>query len=457
VTTLTLAMVAVVLYGVLGRHGYGRALALGGSTVAGAALVVGGVAVPTFYAVAIGTAVAIGLPILGNGPRPRSARAPLPPGVALLLLFLGWSVAVTLVAPQLFDGQRVLVPSGATDAHLTTGVLTSSNLAQTIYLVLGICVVVFLARSPTAGPELIGLAAGLTVLLSFWRYLGQEAGVPFPEGVFDNSPYFAYIETAAGGVQRFRGILSEPSSLAASCLVAMSYLVSRAARLTGPRRWGAWTVAVIAGYLGMISTSASFIVAAVVVLLIAGLTMLVGFLSQRTSVSIIVSLLTCLVVVVALWVLPIVADFVESIVSDKIGSASFTERSGANTVSYEILLDTYGVGVGLGGSRASSFFAGLLSTTGIVGTLLLAAAIMTLIRRSASVEGYRPVTWALVALLVLKIVAGPDLSDSSGVLWMSLGLLSRAVLIAEARRAEPAPPDSVTAPVPPAADRRADP
>lgn len=431
-TTLTLVMVAVVVYGVLNRRGYCRALALGGSTVAGAALVVGTIAVPTFYAVAIGTAVAAALRILGVRLRPRTARQPLPPGAALLL-FLAWSALVTVMAPQLFDGQRVLTPTGGSNAHLTAGVITSSNIAQTTYLVLGICVTLFLARSPTAGPELIGLAVGLTVLLSFWRYLYQEVGLPFPEGVFDNSPFFAYIETAPGGVERFRGILSEPSALAASCLVAIAYMIPRAARVEGWRRWGCCVVAVVATYLGTISTSASFVVAAVVVAIIAVLTFVVGFVARRASVSVAVTVLTCALVIVALWVLPIVADFVEATVNDKVSSASFNERSGANTVSYGIFLDTFGIGVGLGGSRASSFFPGLLSTTGVVGTLLFAAVIVTLMRRSADVSEYRPVVWALVTLLVVKIVGGPDLSDPSGVIWMSLGLLSRAVLIEEAR------------------------
>jgi hypothetical protein len=148
-------------------------------------------------------------------------------------------------------------------------------------------------------------------------------------------------------------------------------------------------------------------------------------------------------------VLPIVADFVETVVNDKVGTSSYNERSGANTESYEIFLDTFGFGVGLGGSRASSFFAGLLSTTGIVGILLFAAAIAALIRRSASRVEYRPVVWALVALLINKVVSGPDLSDPSGVLWMSLGLLSRAATIAEARPAErpsPAPTDTLARP-----------
>lgn len=455
-TTLTLATLAVVVYGVLGRRGYGRALGLGGATVAGAAVVVGSVAVPTFYAVAIGAAVAVALRVLSRGPRTPASAEHLPPGVPLLLLFLGWSVLVTVLAPQLFDGHPVLLPTGP-GSHLTAGVITSSNIAQTVYLVLGVCVVLFLARTSTAGPEIIGLAVGLTVMLSFWRYLNQEVGVPFPEGVFDNSPFFAYIETAPGGIERFRGILSEPSALAASCLIAVAYMLSRARQVAGWRKVGTLTVAVIAGFLGTISTSASFVVAAVVVAIVAALTFGVSFLLRRVSVSALVSLGTCVLVVVGIWVLPIVAEFVESIVDQKVGSASFSERSGANSGSYDLFLDTFGFGVGLGANRASSWFPGVLSTTGIVGALLLAATIVTLIRRSAALPEYRPAVWALVTTIVLKLVAGPDLSDPSGIFWMALGLLSRAVLIAEGGRVDVGSPDSVTGPLQPVPDRRSDP
>jgi hypothetical protein len=57
-----------------------------------------------------------------------------------------------------------------------------------------------------------------------------------------------------------------------------------------------------------------------------------------------------------------------------------------------------------------------------------------------------------VAVLVLKVVAGPDLSDSSGILWMSLGLLSRAALVAQARKKHPPAVDDDQLPVR-AADR----
>lgn len=432
-TTLTLATIVVMAFGVIGSRGYGRALALGGATAAGAAIVVGSTAVPTFYAVALGTVAALCLQLLVNRQLAIAGGRRLPPAVPLLLLFLAWSTLVTFVAPVLFDGLAVPAPEGG--HRLTAGVLTSSNIAQIIYLALGVCVVVFLARSSSAGPSLIGLAAGTTTLLSLWRTLHELAGLPFPEGVFDNSPFFVYIETAPAGVQRFRGILSEPSALAASSLVTICYMLPRSLWLTGWRRAGALFVAGAAAYLGAISTSATFVVAGGAVALIAAITFGCGFLMRRKSVSAIVSVATCAMVILALWVLPIVFEFVEATVNEKVSSSSYAERSGTDARSFEIFLETFGLGVGLGASRASSFFAGLLSTAGLIGTLLFTAAVVHLIRRGADIRRYRPVVWALVACLVLKVTAGPDLSDSSGILWISLGLLSHAALSADARRA----------------------
>jgi hypothetical protein len=425
-TTLTLTTVVIVVYGMVGSWGYGRALALGGATAAGAALVVGTTAVPTFYAVALAVPVALAGTAVRNrsaGVRPRLA---LPPGAPLLVLFLAWTTLVTVVSPVLFDGTAVLAPGAVVPGRLNAGSLTTSNIAQVVYLGLGVCVVIFLGRSSRSGPELIGLAAGLTTLLSLWRYLHDGAGLPFPEDFFDNSPAFAYIDSAPGGLERFRGILSEPAGLAVSSLVTVSYMLPRSLQLSGRRRWAALLVGVAAAYLGVISTSATFVVAGGVTVVIAVVVFLLGFLLRRTSIRATVSVVGCIMVIASVWVLPTVASFVEATINEKVVSSSFNDRSSSNTISYDIFVDTFGFGVGLGSNRASSFFPGLLSTVGLVGTLLFVAVVVGLIQRSAHDLRYRPVMWALVGLLIVKVVSGPDLSDSSGILWMSLGVLSRA-------------------------------
>ena len=423
-TSLSIVTLLLIAYGALGRPGYGVALALGGATAAGAAVVVGATAVPTFYAVSLGAAVGLVLSMIGSAFR-RAPRVASSPGVGLLVLFFAWSTLVTLVAPVIFDGTVVLAP-GTGRRLLAGGFFTSSNIAQVVYLFLGVAVVAFLSRSPKAGPGLIGLAAGTTTVLSFWRYLHQYAGLPFPEDFFDNSPAFAYIETAPQGIQRFRGILSEPAGLAVSCLVTVAYMVPRAVQLSGRRRAGALLIAGIAIFLGSVSTSATFVVAGGIVTALALATFGFDFLSRRVRLSGLVGVLACGVVIALVWVLPLLASFVETTINQKVSSSSFNDRSFSDSTSYDLLLSTFGFGVGLGANRASSFLPGLLSTTGIIGTLLFTAAVVTLVVRGGKVRRYRPVVWALVTLLVVKLVSGPDLSDSSGILWISLGLLSHA-------------------------------
>lgn len=426
-TTLTVSTLLIMLLGAVTRLGYGRALALGGATGAGAAFVAGTTAVPTFYAVAAGAAVAVGLDLLQRGRRGPELQHRLPPASSLLLGFFLWSVFVTLLAPLFFNGQAVLTPNGV-GAELTAGIVTTSNIAQMGYLFLGVCVVILLGRSRRATPQILGLAAGLTTVLCLWRYFHQTFGLPFPDDVFDNSPAFSYVETAPKGVQRFRGILSEPAGLAVSSLVTMSYMLPRALRVRGVRRIGAVLIAAAACYLGIISTSATFVVGGGLVLAVVGASLGLGFLARRVSIGAVATVVGCILVLVALAVLPVVYGFVEDTINAKVSSSSYTDRSGANGDSYSIFLDTWGFGVGLGSSRASSFLPGLLSTTGLPGTLLFVAAVVTLLVRSAQVDAYRPVLWALVTLLLVKVVSGPDLSDSTGILWIALGLLSQAAV-----------------------------
>jgi hypothetical protein len=435
-TTLTLVTLAVLLYGALNSKGYVRALALGGATPAGAALVAGGLPVPTFYATALGAAVLLALTAVGRFRRPTHDRdgrvlpRPLPiPGGVLLVLFLLWGTVVTLVAPLLFPGLVVPVVSGGF-RPLLPAVVTTSNIAQIGYLLLGVCVIVFVARSPKAGPELVGLALGATVLLSFWRYLG----IGFPEGFFDNSPTLAFIQTAPGGAERFRGILSEPSALGGSCLVALAYFLPRSFQLTGARRIGALVTAGIAAYLGIISTSGTFVVAGTVMVLVAGASFAFGFLSRRSSIRVLVVVVACIAALALIDFLPTITDFVQSTIDAKAGSASFDERSTADSAAYSLFYRTFGLGVGLGSVRASSFVPSLLATAGLVGAVLFVAVVVLLVVRGGGGRN-RPVAWAVVTLLVTKVIAGPDLSDSTGILWISLGLLSGAALAAR-RRAE---------------------
>jgi hypothetical protein len=439
VTTLTILTFVVMVVAAAMRNGYWRALAIGGATPVGAALLIGDIAVPTFYMAAIGAMVGLVVRFLARTKRQERLKYALFPGAVPLLLFLAWAILVTLVAPVVFEGVETLAPDGRVQV-LHPGLITTSNIAQIVYLVLGIAVVFFLARTPRLGPGVIGIAATLVTLLSFWRYLHLYLGVPFPEMVFDNSPFFIFIETEIGGAPRFRGILSEPAGLATSSLVTIAYSLSRAARVTGWRRVGVLAVAVLAAFMAAISTSATFVVASVALVVLVGLTFLAHIFIARGGVPHLAIVVVSGAAIAALWVLPWVAETVEAVVNDKIGSSSYEQRTGADDRSYAIVFETFGFGVGLGAHRPSSFVAALLSTTGVVGAFLFASAVFSIVRSALPYRQFRPVIWALTAMLITKVIASPDLADTSGILWMSLGVLAYAGMHATAG------PSSLTVP-----------
>lgn len=418
---------ALIVYGALGPRGFGRSLALGGATPAGAAVVLGdGIAVPTFYAVAVGTLAALVLRLLRDNV-PGSTERPLPvPASRPLVMFVVVSVLVTLVAPLLFDGLLTATPAGL--APLSAGVLTKSNIAQVVYLVLGVAVIAYLARSRWTGPELVGLATCVATLLSLWAWTSKAAGVPFPAGLFDNSPIFVYQETLPTGAPRVRGIFTEPASLAASCLVTTAYCASRLTLVSGFRRLGLIAVVGAALYLGFISTSTTFFVAGVALAAIAVVAATARFILRGAFLGSAAGAVLCAVAVAALFYLPVLANSIGQRIVDKVGTSSYEERSGADTYAFQLLADTYGFGTGLGSNRASSFVSTTLSTVGVVGMFLFVAVVVILIRRGWPVRAVRPALWALVALLICKVVSGPDLSDPTGVLWLSLGVLANAAL-----------------------------
>ena len=431
-TTLTLVVIATIIAGAFTRLNYARALAIGGATPIGAALVAGPVVVPTFYAVAIGALVGIGIRGIRRARSDDRVRLAPIPGGATLLGFTGWSVAVTLVASLLFAGVVVYYPT-STPGPLAYGVVTLPNIAQIGYLTLSVAVVFFIARSK-ADPTVLGLAVTIVTLLSFWRFLSVTFGLPFPEGLFDNSPAFKLIETGPGGVHRFRGILSEPAGLAATSLVAIAYMGSRAVRTRGWHRVGVILVLAMAALMASLSTSATFVVALVVV---AGLAIAAGLVRvvRLKPISPVVLGFVVAAGIASYWVVPLLVNSVTGVVNAKVGSSSYDARSNVDGVSYEILFQTFGIGVGLGSHRPSSFLAALFSTTGIPGALLFIATVLLVIRAGLRNDAYRPVIWGLVALLTTKIIGGPDLADTSGLLWISIGLLAQSGVVT-ARPAE---------------------
>ncbi len=425
------------------RRGYVRLIAVAAGLPIGVIATVGGQPAPTFFTLGGLACAWLVFEWISGRSTPRDDEGRHRPGALSLVIFLGWSLLVTLVAPTIFEGVPVLVARGGIDEQfLDPGTLTYSvsNIAQAAYLVISIGVVFFLARSRETTPGLLGIVLAVITVISFWRLLSISGGLPFPEGFFDNSTTVRIIEETPDGEPRFRGIFSEPSGLAAASLTTLVFFALRLRYLGAWSRVGAIAVLVMAAVNAASSTAGTFIAAGLIMVGIVVLFWIGGFFANRVRLDPLLAAAVILVGGIGIFFVPALIEFVQSVVSVKISSSSYGSRTGVDLFSYLLTLDTWGFGVGLGSNRPSSFLATLLSCTGVVGAAFFAIAITRLIVAASTRPEYHATIWALVSVLVSKVVSSPNISDNAALLWISCGVLAHAAW--RERRDIPLTPDA---------------
>jgi hypothetical protein len=370
--------------------------------------------VQVFYIVAVGmlgAAVArIRLPAVLGTDLDRS------PGLRPLVAFLLWTLLVTATAPYIFDGIPVLNPrAGIDDGIADPAMLTYqiSNFAQSGYLFFGVAIVVILGTTRALSSWVPASGFAIGTALSSLRYVMPES---LAAELFDSSPNVSI----SGETERLRGIFTEPSALGGFEVTAAVFFVMAASRTRSWRRYvclgmGMWalTNAVLSGsgtalmggllILGVIALQAAYRAA-------------VGI--GRISVAALVGWI--LAVPLLIVVGPTLYAGANGLVGDKVDSSSYANRSAADLFSIDLTGQTYGLGVGLGANRPSSFVAMILSNSGVLGTALFVTAMALILWYALRSHAYQPTVWALVALMCSKVVAGPDLSDP--LMWFLLAV-----------------------------------
>lgn len=417
-----LGVAFVILAGAFAARGRFRwALSLGAAVPVGVVATISGNSIPVFYFLAIWALAAV---VLGKQ-EPSGGRSER--GGVLFLVFVGWSLLITGISPFIFSGIPVLAPRGGIDSQLVAPsalTYTPSNLAQVVYVCLGVGVVFYLGRSRKPAGMLLAAALGGFTILSFARLVALRTGLPFPRGFFDNSVGVSYVEGTSEGLMRFRGIFAEPSELAISSLVAAVFFLCSTSRLTGAKRWLAVGVGLMAIVNMVESTATTALAAAVIFGCIFGVYHIYTFVfrGERRPLNVVAS------AHIVLLVLLLSAPFIVSVISEtllaKSVTASFAARSGADLLSLAVLTDTWGLGAGLGSNRPSSLIPMLVSNVGIVGLVLFGLACLSVFRATWANTDTRAVSWSFLALMVGKCIASPNLSDP--LIWLFLGALSSA-------------------------------
>lgn len=361
----------------------------------------------------------------------------------LLLVFLGVAVASALLLPWAFADLSVIAPMDKAGVESSRVPLawSLSNLAQVVNVVLlaGVVLRVIQVRGEPglARRMLIGMALALlaSALIGLQQRLGWNGLVPMGAEFWASNPSYAQNYMSwAGAVPR----VSWP-------LVDAAYASS-------------WFAAAFGGFVALFLAGMRTNLALLGVLL--SLFALGNTLGEAGALAVVVySLLAAGVALVVVWRVPgwrsallyrlVLASVVAACLllamhlvarhyqfADAVGSALAgvlerwnssllgPSRTEADAHALWLLGQSFGLGVGMGSNRASSFLTTLLSNTGVLGFLLFFAAFAYQLRalaRRALAEADAPSMFFLggsVSVLISMVIAIPD--QNWPVLWVML-------------------------------------
>ncbi|KQV70325.1 hypothetical protein [Rhizobium sp. Root1220] len=306
------------------------------------------------------------------------------PGFWLACLVV-YGAVTAYFSPRLFAGITQIIPLGVSEYPSSGGTVplgpVSSNLTQTIYLVADlVCFLLIVAvGSSRSGFQAIvnGLIAyaAFNVVFALLDLATNATGTSDTLQFMRNAQYTFHDNDTVNGMKRIVGSWPEASAFAGTTLGAFGFtatlwLCSRRLNWTGP-------LSLASLMLIIMSTSSTGLVAAPICLVVLYATALVRSGVDRGSrhSTAVVLLAPPLVVAAALIVLlyqdlyNLVHDYVDLLVLSKSGSASGMERGSWNTYGLGNFVDSWGLGVGLGTARTSSFPVALLSNVGIPGMM----------------------------------------------------------------------------------------
>jgi hypothetical protein len=117
-----------------------------------------------------------------------------------------------------------------------------------------------------------------------------------------------------------------------------------------------------------------------------------------------------------------------SMVLEKRQSSSFASRSGVDVMAVDIVIQTGGIGIGLGSHKPNNLAMTLLSNTGIAGFLVFGFFLLELLRprlgESSDVD-VRPYRWMIAGLISVNLISNPNLHPI--ILWISFALIIGAL------------------------------
>jgi len=310
-----------------------------------------------------------------------------PRRLGLLSAFMIVGVLASLFMPRLFAGQVTIISLNSTLPELLRP--SPTIYSQTIYLTVSYCIAlaVCLSAERPEGQRRIANAVVAGALTAFVTGLLDMA--THGTGLLDPFRTATYKMLTTGeilGTSRIVGLMPEASAYGGLCagLGAASYFFCRTIDPAG--LWG--KIARITPFLALtmaaLSTSSTAMLGLGMFGLVAVLDWLIRFTRDSAPperAALFREFVAAALALIAIGVIAVLnsglfrpmMDMLNLMVFEKSKSASFAERSMWNTVSLHAFAQTYGLGLGIGSTRTSSWPVALLAGTGIAGALAMGA------------------------------------------------------------------------------------
>jgi hypothetical protein len=295
-----------------------------------------------------------------------------------------WALASAIVLPRLFSGETsAFIPVNGEIREVALAP-AAGNITQTAYLTAGILAFLSLRILLVQRSSLKAVRSGFfsfiiaNVLLGILDLAGKVAGLGDWLLPIRTADYALLSEVEATGFWRIVGGYSEASAFAMSCLACVAFTFVYWRR-SGSLLAMALTLALL--FLLIFSTSSTAYVGLAFLSLLAAVPMGATFVTGKIKVQDLL-LFGALLIVIACALAAYLysaklydpfADLIRTMVLEKSNSSSGQERSYWNYVSLQSFLETYGLGIGMGSSRSSSWLVSVISQLGLVGTLIFAA------------------------------------------------------------------------------------
>lgn len=378
---------------------------------------------------------------------------------APLFFAFSWALLGSILLPRLFEG-KVLVWPQKLDEIATRIPLSPQrgNMTQDAYLVLDLVMfvmtVLFLTRreaDPRRLYQAYLIGAMLACMVGFWEMAHRLIGsIPFPKTLFYSNPGWAVLDTQMSGpVPRINSTFTEPAACATFLIGTLYSTVW--STLRGYGGWLTRLMLVMSTLCLLMTTSTTGYIAMLVGLMLLVIYAIVS--RKRQLFRRLMLFIGAGVLCMGLTTLALAAfapDVIKGAAAviletqEKKQSVSYEERTQKDTDSYQLALETYGLGTGWGSNRSSSLLPGFLSTIGVVGILGLVvwngrlfATIFRTLKVAANEQSLdawmiEATVTALLGRTMATLISGPVLGTMD--FYVLLAVLVSSLMRAQARK-----------------------